>query len=149
MLFTWACRNYTMKSKCCTLDLFCDAYARKYFGFITDAVGDQVSPIKSLFFKCPLTTILNFNLSRLPSDFIFLYSHIWRVSLAFTCLVHILERSRSLFSFFICFRAAFNQAFLITVGSLVTSKQILVLGKSLILMNLILLYKALNFSIPL
>ena len=33
-----------------------------------EMVGDQVSPTISLFCKSPLTTILNFNLSRLPSD---------------------------------------------------------------------------------
>ena len=31
-----------------------------------ETVGDQVSPTISLFYKSPLTTILNFNLSRLP-----------------------------------------------------------------------------------
>ena len=36
-----------------------------------EMVGDQVSPTISLFFKSPLTTILNLSLYRLPSDWIF------------------------------------------------------------------------------
>ena len=39
------------------------------------AVGDQVSPIKSLLFISTITTIINFNFSVLPSDSIFLYKH--------------------------------------------------------------------------
>ena len=42
----------------------------KYFKVLMEAVGDQVSPTISLFCRSPVTTILNFNLSRLTSDWI-------------------------------------------------------------------------------
>ena len=35
---------------------------------LMEAVCEQVSPINSLFCRYPLTTIHNFDLSRLPSD---------------------------------------------------------------------------------
>ena len=44
-----------------------EASAEKYFIFLIYAVGYQVSPFIYLFFKYPLTTILNFKLSILPS----------------------------------------------------------------------------------
>ena len=60
-----------MKSNWCTLDLCLSASTKKYFKFLIDAFVAQVSPIFSLLCKYPLTTIINFNLSRLPSDWIF------------------------------------------------------------------------------
>ena len=47
------------------------AYAKRYFKVLVEAVGDQVSPIKYLLCRSPITTIINLGLSRLPSDCIF------------------------------------------------------------------------------
>ena len=33
-----------------------------------EAIGDQLSPTSSLFWRSPLTTIISFSLSKLPSD---------------------------------------------------------------------------------
>ena len=60
-----------MESNKCILALGLEASARKYFRILFDYVVDQVSPIISVFSKSPLTTILNFNFSRLPLDCIF------------------------------------------------------------------------------
>ena len=64
-----------MKSNSCALNFLLEASARKYFRLLIDAAGDQATKIISLFFKPSLTTILNFKLSRLPSDCIFHYTH--------------------------------------------------------------------------
>ena len=60
-----------MKSNWCTLELCLAESANRYFKVLTDAVGDLVSPVIYLLFKYPLTTIINFSLSRLPSAYIF------------------------------------------------------------------------------
>ena len=46
------------------------------------AVGDHVYQTNSLFWISPLTIILNFNFSRLPSDLILLYKHSYMESKA-------------------------------------------------------------------
>ena len=71
LFFTLTCKNYPMKSNLWTLDLCLAASARKYFKVFMEAVDDQVSQTIDLFLKSPLTTILSFNLSRLPSYWIF------------------------------------------------------------------------------
>ena len=71
LCFTLVCRNAPIKSNWCTLDFCLELSASKYSRVFVDAVGDQVSPIISVFFKSPLDTVLNFNLSRLQSDCIF------------------------------------------------------------------------------
>ena len=53
-----------------TIALCLVASVKKYFKVLMEAVGDQVSTTNSLFYRSPLTTILNLSLSRLPSDFI-------------------------------------------------------------------------------
>ena len=53
LFLTLACKNAPIKSSRLTLDLCFAASARKYFKVIIDAVGDQVSPIISLFCKPP------------------------------------------------------------------------------------------------
>ena len=71
LCMTLACRNTPMKSSWCNLELLLVASAKKYFLFLIDAVEAQVSPIISLFCKYYLNIILNLNLSRLPSDWVF------------------------------------------------------------------------------
>ena len=71
LCFTLACRNFPMKSNCCNPALFLEEYDRKYFRLLIDAVGDQVSRMIYLFCNYPLSKILNFNLSRLLSDYLF------------------------------------------------------------------------------
>ena len=60
-----------MEFNWCTLYLCLEEYAKKYFRVLIDDVVNQVYPIISLFCKYHFNTIINFNLSRLPSDFIF------------------------------------------------------------------------------
>ena len=71
LCLTLACINAPMKSNWCNLALFLALSAKKYFRFLIDAVGAQMYPRIYLFCKYPLTTILNFTLWRLPSDWIF------------------------------------------------------------------------------
>ena len=66
-----ACSNSTMKYNWCNLDLCSEESAKKYFIVIIDYVGYHVSPIIHLFCKYTITTMINLNLSRLPSDCIF------------------------------------------------------------------------------
>ena len=112
LFFTLDCKNAPMKSNWRTLALCLAASARKYFKLLMDAVGDQMSPTISLFWKFPLTTILNFNFSRLPSDWI----------LALHTFMHVVTGSPSFWSsirkvwllirFFISLRVALSQGFL-------------------------------------
>ena len=74
---------------------------KKSFRGLADYVWCQVSPIISLFCKYPITKILNFNLSRLPSDWIFPYSYQCMVSLDIPSIYCPLERSDCWLS---CFR---------------------------------------------
>ena len=120
ILFTLACKNSPMKSNWWTLDLCLAASARKYFKVLMEDVGDQVSPTISLFCKSPLTTIINFNLSILPSDWI----------LAFYTSMHGVTGSPSFWSsirkfwllirLFISLRVSFIQDFLIFSDNFVT-----------------------------
>ena len=105
-------KNAPMKSNWWSLALCLSAYDRKYFKVLMEAVGDLVYPTISLFFKSPLTKILNFNLSILPLDWI----------LAFYTSMHGVTVSPSFWSstrkvwlliiFFISLRVAFIQGFL-------------------------------------
>ena len=89
------------------------------------AVGDQVSPIVSLLLKSPLTTILNFNLSRLPSDCMFaLYKSIYGVTVYPLCGSSI-KKVWLLINFLMYFKVAFNQDFLTSAGNLVIFVQLL------------------------
>ena len=125
LFLTLACKNYPIKSSWWTLSLCFAVSARKYFKVLMKAVGDQVSPTISLFCKYPLTTILNFNLSRLPSD--------WTLDL-YTSM-HGVTGSPSFWSsirkvwlfirFFISLRVAFSQVFLIFSDNLLTSAKFL------------------------
>ena len=91
--FTLACINSSMKYNWCTLALLLEVYAKKCFRFLIDSIGDQLSPMISLLFKSPLTTIINFNLSRIPSYWIFPCIHPCKVSLDLPSLGHPLEMS--------------------------------------------------------
>ena len=73
LLLTFSCKNSPMKYNRWTLSLCLVASDKKYFIFLMGAVGDQVPPTSSLFQRSPLTTIINFNLSRLPSDWVFAF----------------------------------------------------------------------------
>ena len=77
----FAFRNAPMKYNWCNLALFWEASTRKYFRVLIDSIGDQVSPIIYFFYKSPLTTIINFNLSIPLSDCTFsLYTSIHGVT---------------------------------------------------------------------
>ena len=49
-----------MKSNLCTLALFLEFSAKKYFIFLVDALVDEVSTTVSLFCKSPITAIIDF-----------------------------------------------------------------------------------------
>ena len=63
LFFNLAYKNAPMKSNWWTPLSCLDASASKYFKFLLEAVGYQVSPTISLFRRSPLTTMINFNLS--------------------------------------------------------------------------------------
>ena len=67
---TFACKNAPMKYIWWTLAMCLASYAKKYFKAILEASGNQLSPTNFLFCRSPQTKILNFTLSRLPSDWI-------------------------------------------------------------------------------
>ena len=56
--------------------------SKKYFKVIMEYFGVQLSPTNSLECRYPLTTILNYNFSRLSSNLTLLYKHPWMKSLA-------------------------------------------------------------------
>ena len=118
--------------------LVMNSSARIYFKFLMEAVGDQVSPTHSLFCRSPLTTILNFKLSRLPSDWIFaLYTsmHVVTCSPSFWSSI---RKFWLLIRFFISLRFAFSQGFLCSLIILLLQKSFLVLEWNGKLMNQIL-----------
>ena len=123
LFFTLACKNAPMKSYWWNPDLCLAASARKYFKFLMEAVGDQLSLTISLFYISPLTTVLNFNLSRLPSDWIFaLYTSMHGVTGSPSCWYSI-RKVWLLIRFFISLRVAFSQSFLIFSDNFVTSEK--------------------------
>ena len=114
------------KARVHRLDLCLAASAKKYFNLLMEDVGDQVSPTISLFCRYPLTTILNFYLSRLPSDWIF----------AFYASIHGITGSPSFWSsikkvwllirFFISFWFSFSQGFFMFSDNFGTSENFFV-----------------------
>ena len=125
LLFTFACKNTPMKYDWWTLALFLVASTKKYFSVLMEAVGDQVSPTNSLFFRYPLTTILNFNLSRLLSYWIlafYTYIHIVTGSILFGSSI---RKFWLLIRFLISFRVAFSQCFFLLSDNFVTSEKFL------------------------
>ncbi len=67
LLHTMACKKAPMKSNCLTLTFSRAAWAKNIFMALMDAVGVYLSSVISLFWRSPLTVILVFNLSKVPS----------------------------------------------------------------------------------
>ena len=126
-----------MKANWFTLYLLLTAYSNKYFTVLMEAVGDQVSPFKYLFWRSPLNTILNFNFSILPSYWIFLYKHSWVESQARPFLDHQLKKYDCWLKVLIFFRVAWSQGFLMSSDNLVASAKFRGPGKSKKLLILI------------
>ena len=125
LFFTLACKNAPIKSSWSTLALCLASSARKYFKVLIEDVGNQVSPPISLFCKSPLTTIINFNLSRLPSDWILdFYTSMHGVTGSLYFLFSI-RKVWLLIRFLISLRVAFSQGFLIFSEKFVTSAKFL------------------------
>ena len=102
--------------------------SKKYFKVLMEAVGDQVSPTISLFCRSPLTTILNLNLSRLPSDCIFaLYTSMHGVTDS-PYFWSSIRKVWLLIRLFISFRVAFILGFLIFFDNFVISEKFLGYG---------------------
>ena len=121
-------RNDPVKIDWCTLALCLEGSNRKYFRILIDYVGEWVSTIIYLFYKSPITTILNFNLSSLPSDVIFsLYTSIYRVTVSYLLGSSIIK-FWLLIKFLIYFKLAFIQAFLASEVNLKTSTKFLGFG---------------------
>ena len=90
-----------------------------------EAVGDQVSPTNSLFFRSPITTILNFNLSRLPSDCIFsLYKSMHGV-IGSPFFGYSTIKLWLLIRYLISFCVAFGQGLFMSSDNFVTSEKVL------------------------
>ena len=123
--YTLACKNVPMKSNWRTLDLCLDESASKYFKVLMEAVGDQVSPTISVFCRSPLTTILNFNFSRLLSDWIFDFYTSMHVVTGSPSFWSSIRKVWLLIIFFISSRVAFSQSFLIFSDNFVTSAKFL------------------------
>ena len=90
-----------------------------------EAVGNRVSPTISLFCKFPLTTILNFNLSRLPSDRILALYTSMRGVTSSPYFWSSIRKIWLLIRFFISLRVAFSQGFLIFSDNFVNSEKFL------------------------
>ena len=125
LFFTLACKNAPMKYNWRTLDLCLAESTKKYAKVLMEAVGDQVSPTISLLCKYHLNTIINFNLSRLPSY--------WILSLYIS--MHGVTGSPSFWSsirkvwllirFFIYLRVAFSRGFFMFSDNFVISAKFL------------------------
>ena len=119
---TVVCKNDPIKSNWLNPALCLIAPAKKYFKFLMEAVGDQVSTIKSLFCRYTLTTIINFNLLRLPLDWIFyLYKSIHGVTWS-NFSGSSTNKFRFLIKFSTSLRVAFSQGFLMYDDNLVASE---------------------------
>ena len=99
--------------------------ARKYLIFIIDDVGDQVSPIISLFCKYPLTTVLNFKFSGLPLDYIFSLHTSMNGVTGSPFLGYYIIKVWLLIIFLIYFKIYFSQSLLTSFGNLATSAKFL------------------------
>ena len=116
-----------MKFNWCNLGFWLETSDRKYLRVLVGAVLYQLSPIIYLFWKSPLTTILNFNMSRLQPDCIIcLYTPIHGFT-GSPSLPLSLEMSYCWFYFYFLM-VAFRQAFLTSAGNLVTSAKLLGYG---------------------
>ena len=125
LFFTLSCRNSPMRYNCYTLAFWLEPSSRKYFRVLIYPVGDQVSRKISLFFNYPLTTILNFNLSILPSDCIFdLYTSIHGFH-CYSFLGSFIRNVWLLIKFIRSFKVVFSQAFFASAGNMMTSTNFL------------------------
>ena len=125
LFFNFTCKNAPMKYNWWTLDLCLAASAKKYFKVLMEAIGDQVYPTISLFYISPLTTVLNFNLSRIPSDWIFaLYPSMHGVT-GSTSSWYSIRKVWLLIIFFIYLRVSFSQGFFMFSDNFVTSVKFL------------------------
>ena len=98
---------------------------RKYYKVLMETVSDQVSPTIYLFYKYPLTTILNFNFSRLPSDWILaLYTSMHGVT-GSTSFLSSIRKVWLFIRLFISSRVAFGQGFLMFYDNFDTSAKFL------------------------
>ena len=112
LFFTLASKKDPMKSNWWTLALCLAASSNKYFKVLMVAVGYQVSQNISLFCRSTLTTIHNFNFSRLPSDWIFaLYISMHGV-IGSPSFWSSIRKVWLLIRFFISLRFSFSQGFL-------------------------------------
>ena len=106
---------------------------------LLDDVGTQVSLIIYLFFKSHLTTILNYNLSRLPSYWIFALQTFMHGVTGSPISGSTIIKFLLLMKFLISFKIVFKKAFLKYVVNIVTSEISWVLELNVILLSLILL----------
>ena len=125
LLFNFACKNAPMKSNWWTLALCLVASAKKYFKVLMEAVGNQVSPTNSLFCRSPLTTILNFNLSRPPSDWIVSFYTSMHGITGSPSFLSSIRKVWLLIRLFISLRVAFIQVFFMFSDIFVTSAKFL------------------------
>ena len=117
-----------MKYNWCTLALLLEASPKKYFRVLIYDVGDQVSPTTYLFCTSPLTTILNFNLSRLPSYWIFSLHISTNGFNALPFYGSFIRKVWLLINFSTYFRFSFSQIFFTPAGILETSAKFLGYG---------------------
>ena len=90
--------------------------------------GDQVSPTIYLFYRSPLTTILNFNLSILPLDWIFaLYTSMHGVT-GSPSFWYSIRKVWFFIRLFISLRVAFSQGLFMFSDNFVTSAKFLGYG---------------------
>ena len=124
-MFKLSCINAPMKSNWYALGLLFEVFTKKYFRDLIYAVGYHISPIISLLCNYPLTIIINFNLSGLPSNRIFsLYASIYGVTespFSGSSIIKVLL----LIIFLIFFKVAFNQDFLTSAGNPLISAKLL------------------------
>ena len=123
--FNFACNNASMKYHLWPIALCLVIYYKKYFKLLMEAVGDRVSPTNSLFGRSPLTEILIFTLSRIPSDWIFaLYTSMHGVTgLPFSWSLS--RKFQLLMKFLISLRVAFSQGLSMPYKIFLTSAKFL------------------------
>ena len=132
LFFNLACKNAPMNYNWRTLALCLALYARKYFKVLMEDVGDQVSPTISLFWKSPLTTIIKFNLSRFPSDWILdLYTSMHGVT-GSPYFWSSIRKVWLLIIFFIYLIVAFSQGFLMFYGIFFASAKFIGYGNEMV-----------------
>ena len=133
-----------MKSNWCTLPLFLSSSYIKYLRVLIDDIGYHVYPSVLLFCKSHLTTILNFNLSIIPSYCIFAFYTSMHGVTGYPFLGSYITNFWFLIMFLISFMVAFIQVFLASVGNLKDSWVLLWNGT---LMIMILLMQTMNYLI--